>query len=213
MTRFAASAVLVLVFAFVAWAGYRLLCAGLEVDVYRERLVELERDFEELRDHYNQAVRKTAVTELVVEDGKVRVSIQTAAGELETLDTPFDPSQEIYLDYVVIDGRLWIRRIFDQATAPEQGLVIDPRLADLRWDSDGATVGKAAYRRLAEGRWIVTVTGDGSLGLARRGEAPVVLTPAPRIRDYAPVQVEVEAALRTLGAQELMVALVRRLSG
>jgi len=31
------------------------------------------------------------------------------------------PDREVYADYVVLDGRLWIRRVFDAATAPEAG--------------------------------------------------------------------------------------------
>ncbi len=206
------SLLLVLLLGVSAYSGYRLLLAGIEVDVYRERLVELRRDHDQLRKQYNQAVRRTAVTELLVNDGKLRVSIRTAEGELRTLETPFDPSGEIYVDYVIIDGRLWIRRVFDANTAPGEGMVIDPALVDIDWDVARAAHGKAAYRPLDEGRWVVTVTGDGSLGLARVDAARVELSGPPAVREYTPVGESVDAVLRELTAAEMLRSLARRLS-
>ncbi len=206
------SLVLALLVGVAAYSGYRLLLAGIEVDVYRERLVELRRDHDQLRKQYNQAVRRTAVTELLVNDGKLRVSIRTAEGELRTLETPYDPSREIYVDYVIIDGRLWIRRVFDANTAPGQGMVIDPALVDIDWDVARAAHGKAAYRPLDEGRWVVTVTGDGSLGLARVDAARVELSGPPAVREYAPVGESVDAVLRELTVAEMLRSLARRLS-
>jgi hypothetical protein len=95
------------------------------------------------------------------------VAIRDASGAVRTIETPFDPSREIYVDFVVLDGRLWIRRVFDDRTPPEQGVLIDPALAEIDWSEDEAAHGKATYRALGPGRWIVSVTGDGSLGLAR----------------------------------------------
>jgi hypothetical protein len=101
-----------------AFAAFRLLEASLAADVYRERLAEMAADYETLRGRYNQAVRRTAVTELRVVDGKLTVVIRTADGELQALESPFDPSNEIYVDYVVMNGRLWIRRVFDAKPWP-----------------------------------------------------------------------------------------------
>ncbi len=206
------SLLLVLVLGVAAYSGYRLLLAGIEVDVYRERLVELRRDHDQLRKQYNQAVRRTAVTELLVKNGELSVSIRTAEGELRTLETPFDPSREIYVDYVIINGRLWIRRVFDANTAPGEGMVIDPALVDIDWDVARAAHGKAAYRPLDEGRWVVTVTGDGSLGLARVDAARVELSGPPAVREYTPVGESVDAVLRELTAAEMLRSLARRLS-
>ena len=50
-------------------AGYALLRVGLEAEVYRERLEQTSRDYALLREQYEQAVRRTAVTELVVDEG------------------------------------------------------------------------------------------------------------------------------------------------
>jgi hypothetical protein len=213
MKRALVSFVLVMGLGVAAFTSYRLVRARIEVEVYRNRLVDLRRDYEGLRGEYNRAVRKTAVTELVVQDGTLSVSIRTAAGELETLETPYDPSLEIYVDYVVLDGRLWIRRVFDANTPPGEGLVVDPALVEVNWDSEAATHGKAAYRQLDDGRWVVTVTGDGALGLARRqGNAPVELSPPPAIRSFDPVDAEIDHTLRDLSAREIARALARQLA-
>ncbi len=51
-----------------------------------------------------------------------------------------------------------------------------------------------------------------SLGLARRSEGEVSeLAAPPIIRHYAPVDEQVEAALRELGAEEVIRTLARRL--
>jgi hypothetical protein len=205
-------ATLVVVLGVSAVAAYRVLESQIAADVYRERLAELERDYSLLRRQYNQVVRKTAVTELWVQDGLLSVTVRTADGATQTLPTPFDPAKEIYVDYVVLDGRLWIRRVFDQATPPDAGMLIDPELSDVDWEAEGASMGKAAYRELDEGRWVVTVTGDGSLGLAPSSEGEIrELSAPPIIRDYAPVDEQVEAALRELGAAEIVRTLARRL--
>jgi len=206
------TATLVVVLGVTTVAAYRVLESQIAGDIYRERLAELELDYSLLRRQYNQVVRKTAVTELWVQDGLLSVTVRTADGATQTLPTPFDPAKEIYVDYVVLDGRLWIRRVFDQATPPDAGMLIDPALSDVDWEADGASMGKAAYRELDEGRWVVTVTGDGSLGLAPSSEDEArELSAPPIIRDYAPVNEQVEAALRELGAAEIARTLARRL--
>jgi hypothetical protein len=206
------SAMLAVVLAVAAVAAYRVLESQIAADIYRERLAELEHDYSLLRHRYNQVVRKTAVTELWVEDGRLSVTVRTVDGVTQTIPTPFDPTGEIYVDYVVLDGRLWIRRLFDQATPPDAGMLIDPELSEVDWQAERASMGNAVYRELAEGRWLVTVTGDGSLGLARspEDEVPELAVP-PVIRDYAPVDEQVEAALRELSAEEIIRNLAGRL--
>ena len=204
--------VLVLLVVAAAFGAYRLLEASLEAQVYRERLVEMSRDYEALRDQYNQAVRRTAVTELVVDDGVLTVVIRTAAGEIQSLVTPFDPRREIYVDYVVLDGRLWIRRLFDDATAPDDGMLVDPQLVDIDWASDQAGLGKAAYRSLEPGRWVVDVTGDGSLGLSRRSQDSMVdLASPPPVRHYEPVEQEVAERLGSVHPREAVGVVLRQL--
>jgi hypothetical protein len=203
---------LVVLVAVSGFAAFRLLEASLAADVYRKRLSELASDYEALLGRYNEAVRRTAVTELVVEDGKLTVVIRTAEGDLQALASPFDPTKEIYVDYVVHDGRLWIRRLFDEDTAPGEGMVIDPRFAEIDWDLAGESHGKAAYRALGEGRWVVDVTGDGSLGLTRQEdhERPV-LSPPPPVREYAPIEAVVADRLGRVRAGEALEAFVNQL--
>ena len=50
-------------------------------EVYRERLAAVASDYEELRGRFNEAVRRTAVTELVVENGALSVAIRNAGGQ------------------------------------------------------------------------------------------------------------------------------------
>ena len=203
---------LLLLIAVSAFSAYRLLEASLAAEVYRERLGELAADYEQLRGRYNEAVRRTAVTELLVEDGELTVVIRTADGELQALASSLDPSKEIYVDYVVHDGRLWIRRLFDEDTPPGQGMLIDPRFLSVDWEVSGNNHGKAAYRSLGEGRWVVDVTGDGSLGLARREpEERVRLEPPPPVRRYDPIGTAVEDALGAIQPLEALEALARQL--
>lgn len=201
-----ASVVLVCVAGFV---GYQLIEANLKADIYRDRLTALADDYDQLRETYNQAVRRTAVTELVVDDGKLCVSIRNAEGVVRSIPTPFDPSGEIYVDYIVLDGRLWVRRVFDAKTPPSEGVVIDPKMEQVAWDDQPATHGKAVYRQLGEGRWVVSVTGDGSLGLARAtGTDPVDLTSTPNVRDYEPISQQAQAEVDRIGPTDVIKRLV-----
>jgi hypothetical protein len=212
MLRILGFALLAALLALTLLGGYRLLRIGLEADVYRARLAQTVEDYERLRSQYDEAVRRTAVTELVVEDGKLSVVVRDAGGVLHTLDTPFDPSHEIYVDFVVLDGRLWIRRVFDDRTPPGEGVVVDPALAQIDWTAEQGAHGKAAYRALGPGRWVVSVSGDGSLGLARsESDAPADLAPPPAVREYEPIENELDGALRELEPGEVVRALGVRL--
>lgn len=186
----------------IGYMGYRLVRADLAADVYRQRLDEVARDYTALKQTYNEAIARTAVTELVVEGGKLTARVRTADGRTSDIPTTIDPSREVYVDFVVIDGRLWVRRIFDQKTPPEQGVQIDPSLAGIDWNDPRAAHGKAVYRTLAEGRWIVSVSGDGSLGLAR-AEGPASLVRAPEIKNYDKVAEDAKAASESIGTADV----------
>lgn len=212
MLRWMTSLALLLVLGATGYASYRLLRAGLESDVYRARLEAVVEDYAALREQYQDAIRKTAVTELLVRDGRLEIAIRTADGQRQVFETPFDPSKEIYIDFVVVAGRLWIRRVFDSETAPDKGMTIDPHYVDLQWNADNALHGKAVYRSLDEGRWVVTVTGGGALGLAKLPEeARAELTAAPALREFVPVDRAVDAALEEIHAEEVFETLVREL--
>lgn len=189
----------------VAVVGLSILRGRVAEDIYRQRLAELSDEYESLRDHYNEAVKKTAVTELRVEGGKLSVDIVTAAGVHKSIETPFDPSEEIHVDYVVMDGRLWIRRVHDAKTPASQALLIDPALADIKWDSRGKDYGLTIYRPLSEGRWVVRATANGALTLVKAENLePVELAAPPRVRDYEQVQSEIEGELDEIGVLDLI---------
>lgn len=193
------------VLAVAAYVGYELLQSRVTTAVYHDRLVELADDYESLRQRYNDAVRQTAVTELLVEDGHVCVRVRNAVGVVEVVPTPFDASRELYVDYVVIGGRLWIRRVFDDRTPPSAGVVIDPKLAKIDWSDADAVQGKAAYRQLSDGVWIITVTGDGALGLSRvADDAKVELVHAPQIRKHEPVEEAVRRDLDNVSVLDVL---------
>jgi hypothetical protein len=185
-------------------AGYRMVESRVAADIYRQRLSALGADYEALRSRYNEAVRKTAVTELLVKDNALSVVVRTSEGVQETQPTPFDPAGEIYVDFVVQGGRLLIRRLFDERTSPSLGMVVDPALVDIDWDDPRLSVGKAVYRRLSEGRWVVTVTGDGSLGLARQDDPrPGTLPAPPDIRDYDEIEKTLAAEIERIDASDV----------
>lgn len=191
-------------------AGYQYLKSQVTSDIYRDRLAELNRDYHDLVAQYNEAVRKTAVTELLVANGEVCVVIRTIEGELKRIQTPYQGHQEIYVDYVELNGRLWIRRVFDQATPPDKGVLIDPKLAAVDWDAATARHGRAVYRRLGEGRWVVTVTGDGSLGLSRiEGTEPITLASPPVIKDFPVIEHEIRERVDQIEATEVIRRMVR----
>jgi hypothetical protein len=196
-----AALLLLLVGWVLYWRGQAAIAAG----VYRSRLADLSGRYEAAVAAYNEAVRRTAVTELVVADGKLSVAVRTAEGVRQTFATPFDPDQEIYVDYVVLDGRLWIRRVFDARTSPEKALVIDPDIAHIDWAESPEGYGKAVYRQLSAGRWIVSVSGNGALGLERsRSGAETKLTPPPVVKEYSEIQADIDADLGRVGAVDVM---------
>ncbi len=191
---------------------YQRLEGGIAAEIYRDRLKALSHSYEHLRQTHNQAVKRTAVTELMVSGGRLSVVIKTADGMRQVIDTPFDPYSEVFVDYVVIEGRLWIRRLFDARTQPTDALVLDPLLGEVDWDAPETVYGKAVYRRLGEGRWVVTVTGSGSLGLARRPDQgePIELTPAPAVQDYPQLQRQIDRQIDQIGIGQVLGKLIKR---
>lgn len=191
--------------------GYRFVRADLASEVYRERLSELSAAYQDLALEYNRAVARTAIAELVVENRTLSVRIRNDAGVVETIETRFDPAGEIYVDYAVVDGRLWIRRVFDELTAPSEGLVLDPSLGAVDWESEQAAYGKAIYRSLTEGRWVVSVTGSGALGLVRADpETEHALSRAPSIEEFETIADDADAAVTEIDAGEVIGRLLGR---
>ena len=196
-----AALVLVLVGLALYWRGQAAITGG----VYRSRLADLSGKYQAAVAAYNDAVRRTAITELVVENGKVSVAIRTAEGVRQTFATPFDPAQEIYVDYLVLDGRLWVRRVFNARTSPEKALLIDPKWARVDWKENRDGYGKAVYRQLGEGRWVISVSGNGALGLERsQADAEATLSPPPAVRDYPELQAEIDADVNRIGLGDVV---------
>jgi len=214
VTRALTTLALVVVASLAVLMGYRFARASVAAEVYRDRLTALASEHAALRDRYNDAVRRSAVTELVVDRGTLTVRVRSGregggGGVLREVRTPFDPSGEIYVDYAVLDGRLWIRRVFDDKTPPSAGLVIDPELSSVDWgagEGGGLRVGKAVYRSLSDGRWVVSVTGQGSLGLTRVGPveaAAAELMAAPEVREFDEITGEADRAADAIGWREV----------
>lgn len=188
----------------LGYVGYRLIRADLQAAVYRDRLQTLARDYQSLAETYNDAVRRTAVTELVVEKDRLDVVIRTAEGVLQSIPTGLDPAREIYVDYAVLDGRLWIRRVFDASTPPEKGVVIDPAIASVDWRDDSASYGQAVYRSLTQGRWMIAVSGDGALSLKKSdADRSLDLAHRPAIRSFEEIQAETDRRLREISLADV----------
>ena len=100
--------VLTLSFAAIATlataATYQFVRSRVAVELYRDRLAAVSAEYGQLRDTYNEAIKKTAVTEIDVDNGKMCVHIRDATGNEKIINTPYDPSGEVYLDYVVRDS-------------------------------------------------------------------------------------------------------------
>ncbi|MFI4898105.1 MAG: hypothetical protein ACIARR_09785 [Phycisphaerales bacterium JB059] len=188
--------------------GYQLIRGDIVEDVYKDRLREVSGEFRALRAQYNEAVKRTAITELVVEDGELSVRVRSAAGVERVIETPYDPSGEIYVDYVVLDGRVWMRRVFDARTPPVEGVVIDPALSEIDWTDENAKFGKTVYRSLGEGRWVISVSGDGSLGIGPGGPEPVELGSAPEIGEFEELERDLEDEVTGIGLGEVFKRLV-----
>lgn len=187
-----------------ALLGYHLIRAGITEAVYRERLEDVAGRYETLREQFNAAVRRTAVTELVVQDNHLTVRIRNAGGTIRDIPTDYDPRREIYVDYAIVDGRLWIRRVFDALTPPSNALVIDPELAGIDWAEDRATFGKAVYRSLGEGRWVVSASGDGSLGLRLvDANESVLLVEPPRLGTFKEMDSELKGEIANIGPADI----------
>lgn len=185
--------------------GLEMVRSRAESAVYRDRLAALTTDYAALTERYNAAVKRAAVTELVVEQGALSVAVRTDAGEIKRIATPYDPAKEVYVDFALIDGRVWIRRVFDAATPPVFATVIDPDLVEIDWEGPGASFGQAVYRSLGEGRWVVTVTGSGALALTRADDqTPVALAPPPLVRAFEEVEAEARREAERVGWRELL---------
>lgn len=193
----------------VGMVGLRFAKADAANAVYKSRLQDLSSEYETLRGQYNTAVRQTAVTELVVKDRTVTVQVRTIEGAVETIETRANPDKEIYVDFALLEGRLWIRRVFDADTPPSRANLINPKLANIDWDQESSLVGQAVYRRLGEGRWVVNTSGDGALALTKVPEDQIInLSPPPEIGDFDEIQSEVSDTIDKVSWRDVFAAVL-----
>ena len=203
MTRLLGLIVILALAAGAGTLGYRFLQSHFAADVYLEQLEELQQEHTQVLGEYNKAVTRTAVTELVVARPDVTVNVRTADGRVESHPVQANLDYPIYVDYVLVDGRLLIRRVFDSQTKPDDGTVIDSDLINIDWNDPAVKSGKAAYRQLSDGRWIITVSGDGSLSLGKvPDEVEVELIRAPEVSEFDPVA-EAKAEINRIGPMEV----------
>jgi len=188
-------------------AGYQWAKANVAQDIYRDRLVGLQAEYQHLAKQYNTAITPRPVTELLVEDGKVCVLVRKGDGELVRVPTPFNGwANDVYVDYVLADGRLLIRRVFEINNGQDTSkpVQVDADLVDVQW-GDAVPFGKAIYRsKMEDGRWVVSVTGDGSLTLKRIGdEEQVELETQPKVQAFAPVDERADDAVQHIGVGDV----------
>ena len=105
----------------------------------------------------------------------------------------------IFVDYLVGNGRIWIRRVFDDATPPENGMVIDPVWEVVDWKNAGLSYGKIVYRALEPGIWSIQVSGNGALSLEpSTGSHPDALAAAPEIRTFEEIRLALDAEVQAI---------------
>lgn len=157
-------------------------------DAYRARLSDLEARHNALVADYNQAVARTAVCEVRQAGGKLSVVVRTCDGRTEEFPLAFDPTREIHFDFVCLDGRLLMRRVYDDQTAPQNGVLIQSSLAQVDWSGHGDDHGLVLYRPVPEGRYALKVSGNGALTLEQLDAAEINrLEHAPLLRRYEQV--------------------------
>ena len=211
----AALAVLAVLF---CTAAYQYSKGHIAADIYRHRLAELNGRYHDLRSRYNEVVKRTAVTELAVRDGRLDVVFRTAEGVLKTVPTGLSAAEEVHVEYVARAGRLWIRRVYtlDRPGAGGQAnarvAVIDPSLADLPWKAEPNLQGLGVFRKdLAGGRWVVTTTGNAALALTKAPDGePGELSPPPPVGTFDQIDQEVQDQLERVSFLDVVGALLSR---
>ena len=188
-----------LLFATICVCGYFWVREEVTSRIYRQKIETLAADYSALADQYNHAVRQSAITELEVDEDSVAVLIRTVDGAVKRIETAYDPRKEIFIDYIVGRGRIWIRRVFDQSTPPEAALVIDPVWENVDWDSNEVKFGKVIYRSLSPGIWTIQVSGNGSLNLEPSAAANTdSLVSAPPIQSFEEIKLALDEEVRSI---------------
>lgn len=196
------------VLALALLLGYNFARSTIAADFYRDRFHDELRRNEALRQSFNEVVRKNVVTELVVnEDDSVCVVFVDGNNEEKIVPTPFKKGAVVYVDFMMNDGRLYLRRLFDEKTAPADALVIDPQLQTVKTQPDSELFGNAPYARLNQrGRWVVNATHNGALELKKADDTaprePIVRN--LQVRDYKEIERDVNSKADEIGPQDVL---------
>ena len=191
--------------------GYQFFKMKMLVGHYKEGVVEITQKyqsvldeynravdtFNELKSRYNEVLARTVITELKVENNKCSVILKNSEGVLAEIPVEVNLGKEVFVDYICFDNRLFIRRVFDSGTAPERAADI-LALQNVRgflpaaidWSDPKFRSGKSIYRKLADGTWMITVTGGGALDIDRKENIPHLEFISPLegflLKDYKP---------------------------
>ena len=172
--------------------------------IYRQKLESLAMEYAALADQYNHAVRESAITELEVTAESITVLIRTVDGKVRRIPTPLSPGREVFIDYLVGNGRIWIRRIFDAGTPPEKGFVIDPIWESVDWKSREVDYGKAIYRSLDPGIWSIQVSGNGALSLEKaEASNPDALVVDVKIRSFEEIRLDLDKEAQSITLKDI----------
>ena len=204
LTALLFAAITLLALLVVSAVGFAFIKQQAVTNIYRDRLHQLSAEYEDLRGQYNDAVRKAAVTELVVEQGTLSVHLVDVHGRNRVLTTDVDPELPVYVDYLVQHDRLWVRSVYDASRSPQDAMILDEAYRDIDWEDPATRYGLVAYRKLTEGRWVVTATQNGALALVPAGDTPVELVPPPPMLDFKTVDQEVAADLDRLSIGDVL---------
>jgi len=191
--------------------GYSVVRTNIAADLYRDRLREAVKENEAMRQTFNEAVKKTVVTELVVNDDETICVVFVSADNTEhVVPTPFKMGAVLWADCIVQDGKLFLRRVFDDNTAPINALFIDPVVQTVDWKRAGPSgkvpQGIAANGEInAKGRWVVSASGQGALELKKADDA------APRqpiardlqVRDYKEIEKQITTKVDEIGPTDV----------
>jgi len=82
-------------------------------------------------------------------------------------------------------------------------MVIDPVMGDIEWTEED--YGLAVYRPLTEGRWVISVTGGGALGLRHMPleDEPPALAATPPVRSYDEMREEIDAQVGSISLKDI----------
>jgi hypothetical protein len=188
--------------------GYHFMRSNIAADLYRDRLREAVKENEALRQTFNEAVKKTIVTELIVnDDDSVCVVFVSADNTERVVPTPFKKGAEVFVDFIVRDGKLFLRRVFDENTKPREALYIDPDMQTVDWKSNGGPRGAATYAQLNQnGRWNVSVAGNGALELKKADDkaprqGPVAMPP---VKEFSVIEKELNTKVDDIGPGDVV---------